>query len=709
MKKSTVLASVFVISAMFTSCGNSSRSLQKKYRFNTNYYLGLQKLEENKISEAESNFTVAAKKGTGYCARYSEVELINIQNQRNRIELWQKHMQRYSDEEALLLACRDFFSCGEFSKVVSCTENIDLASADNELASLRLKSMSKKNDSRYRNEVYAWFTERPLSSEHYSFYKVRESDFSSQVETVEEDVEIPLIDEAVVPERMDFQTQVINFRVMVYRGIYQQAFSAAQELLMLGATEILPTLLYSDFGKAFYYGSKDYIKNASTLDTMITNTERKEELFYLNFYAGRLYDREGQFVSRAENRYLAAMENSCDEGKYDNALWYLLRLKLKKNTDRGVDALIQNCTLWHNPNYFDDILDLISNLLLTEGKWNEFYRVYKALDGNASDYMVSRFAYIYGRLLQEKLASPSSDGTKDSETLEREAFERALRSGSDYYYQILSMRQLSLSQEDTERELCRTVLNEAGEIDAEAETLLSGYAAFGFPEKIYPEFVKLSRRGSRISTDVMLSLSSFLKDCGERKNEFYAQSLRIASRAVRGADRFVSKKELELFFPRDYRSMIEKRCEKYGIPEKIMYALVRSESFFDSSVESSASAVGLTQLMEATAGDVAKKLKISQYNLKDPETNLEFGSFYMAELTRRLDGKWLPALLSYNTGITRIRKWMQMQKLPMDLFLEIAPYEETREYGRKLLSASCMYGWLYYNESIEDTVDFLLK
>lgn len=729
---------------IFAGCRSTNQTLQKKFKYNTNYFIGLQKLGENDIAQAEKNFSVAAKKGSGYCSRYSKIELIKLKNQRERIERWQDFIQEYQDEEAFLLAARDLFSCGEFSKIIQFTENLDLKNADNELVSLRLKSMHEKNDSRIKEEIFTWFTERDISSEHLIFFRLfnineifadGKTDFSAETEISE--------DGKGIFSGQNFYSKLINFRILVYRRIYTEAFSIAGQILSYadsyteknlsfaeksensGEAENpkIPKLVYSDIGKAFLYANRNYLQNAQVLDKAINaaekSAEKHSELFYLNFYAARLYDTEGEFITRAENRYKSAMKNADalgDNDKFDNALWYFLRLKLKRNTNNGTDAVIENCKIWRNAEYFDDLLDLISNLLLTEGKWNDFYKVYKAIDGFASDYMTARFAYIYARLLQENLASVpyeanSKDSKKHKSEFETEAFRRALNSGGDYYYQILSINQLGLSERETEKQLCKTVLHKKGtEIDTEAEILLSGYAAFGFPEKIYPEFLKLTSNGSNLSMDSMISLSSFLKDCGEKKNEFYPQSLRIASKALKGADRKINRDELKLFFPKDYSSLIEENCEKYQIPHEIMYALVRSESFFDSTIKSSADAAGLTQLMMPTANDVARKLKTSDFDLNNPETNIEFGSFYVSELYGRLNKKWLPALLSYNTGITRIRRWLQQQnRLPMDLFLEIAPYAETREYGRKLLSASCMYAWIYKTGTINETVELLFE
>ena len=71
----------------------------------------------------------------------------------------------------------------------------------------------------------------------------------------------------------------------------------------------------------------------------------------------------------------------------------------------------------------------------------------------------------------------------------------------------------------------------------------------------------------------------------------------------------------------------------------------------------------------------------------------------------------------YNAGITRVRRWIKSSKvvynnrtyLPQDLFLETIPYDETREYGRKLVGATVMYGWLYYDKSIREVVKEIVK
>ena len=145
--------------------------------------------------------------------------------------------------------------------------------------------------------------------------------------------------------------------------------------------------------------------------------------------------------------------------------------------------------------------------------------------------------------------------------------------------------------------------------------------------------------------------------------------------------------------------------------------MVRSESFFDPDIQSSAGAIGLTQLMEFTGSDIARKLKVQNYELTDPETNLHFGIYYLSELIRRCDGSLLQGFFSYNAGITRVRRWVQSsmiefgkkEKMPVDLFLETVPYAETREYGRKLAGAAAMYAYLYNDDSDQAFNDIIEK
>lgn len=685
--KFCIITLLIAFSAVFSGCGQSLNSnfynvpAKDKY-----YFLALKKQQEGNNFEAKRLFSVSAKKSSPYIARLSAEKLTEIGNVRERLEACENLIKKYSDEDALLIAVKQLFAEEEFTKIVVLTNNINYETSENSLIYLRFAAMLKNNAPRLYNDVFEWFTKRPVSSEHYKFF----CDISKNDEFLKN------------PE----QAQIIDLRSEVFKRNYKIAFEKFQNL-----KENLPLMpqIISDAGKICLYGSDSYLQNAKFFDGITEKVSGSDAEFYSNFYAARLYEKI-EYLTYATNRYKSAMSCAKTEELYDNALWYLLSLNLKKSTSQGIKMIKQYCSTWHNPAYFDDIFDMLSPLMLSEGRWNEFNDLYKAIDGYASDGMTAKFAYIFGRLVQEKLALPAIDDTHQSE--DDAAFTRALTSGNEIYYKTLAISKLGLGGKNAEEIICTTKNDSEIPVDIEAENLLLGYISFGFPEKIYPEWLSLNKRGSRISYETGIKIAKFLENCGNNKNEYYPQALRIAAKVINSADKSVSKEDLKLLYPRDYSKLISEKCKKYNVPEEIMYALVRSESFFDHQIESSAGAVGLTQLMTFTGNDIAHRLKYNEYDLKNPDDNLEFGTWYLNNLAERLEKRWLSAFFSYNAGITRVRRWMNsskiefnnIKKLPDDLFLETIPYEETREYGRKLVGAAAMYAWLYYDKEISEEI-----
>ena len=90
--------------------------------------------------------------------------------------------------------------------------------------------------------------------------------------------------------------------------------------------------------------------------------------------------------------------------------------------------------------------------------------------------------------------------------------------------------------------------------------------------------------------------------------------------------------------------------------------------------------------------------------LEEPGVNIRLGAVYLRYLMDRTESP-LVALLAYNGGIGRVRRWRTAEaRLPVDLFLETIEYPETREYGRKVLAAAAAYGYLYYAMTMEEVI-----
>jgi soluble lytic murein transglycosylase len=169
---------------------------------------------------------------------------------------------------------------------------------------------------------------------------------------------------------------------------------------------------------------------------------------------------------------------------------------------------------------------------------------------------------------------------------------------------------------------------------------------------------------------------------------------------------------MRLLYPQAFGAEIADAAARWGVSEELLFGLIRTESVFIPDIVSRAGAVGLAQLMRPTAEDVVARIKgkielkyiDGAVDLTDPFTNVHLGGWYFANLEERLESPLL-ALFSYNGGITRVRRWRAAEPaLPEDLFLETVPIAETRDYGRKVLAAAAVYGYLYRGKPLSGIV-----
>ncbi len=717
------LASFLLLSAVSCKAPPQSEG-QKKFGDDADYFIGLRFLQEGNENAAREKFKYCIKKGTPAVAQKSAEALCTIGNIQEKNAAAESLLHLFPGDDSVLIAARQFASSGEVNKLIYYTSDLDFSTAKNEVIRLRIEAMGRRGDSAYEAEVYRWFTECPISTEHYQFYRdyYRHPDFEGAYENPESEEAKSL---NYTPQQF-----AINYRIESYKRNYSYTTKCAATLsgYFLDGTLSPAPQLVSDLGKNTLYGTMDFTRNAAWFSQMAETFAGTPAEFYFWFYAGRFYEKAGMYFKQSRKCFEAAMASACSPSQKDNALWYLLNTSLNFSVDSIIDSIGEYSREWTDSEYFEDFFEQLVTALLAAGRWNEFGRIYKAVDEYASDFTTAQFAYIYGRLIQEGLA----DGTEaDAEA----AFKRACHGGSSVYYKTLAAYRLGLGKDPVELQkiLCEPTSarsqNQPGSTDPKTsadaadpalENLLLGYAYFGFPELIYPEWQKT--QGQKISTETNFYLADFLAKCAEATGEkedsnYYVQSLRIAARAQRNATRRITREQLALVYPNYYKDYVSKYCQEYKISEAKMFALIRSESFFDAEVMSSAGAVGLTQLMEFTGSDIARRFKMPDYSLTDPETNIRFGTYYLASLISRCEDSPLLGFFSYNAGITRVRRWLQSsliefgkkRNMPLDLFLETVPFAETREYGRKLISATIAYDWLAAPTRFDQTVESLLK
>ena len=153
-----------------------------------------------------------------------------------------------------------------------------------------------------------------------------------------------------------------------------------------------------------------------------------------------------------------------------------------------------------------------------------------------------------------------------------------------------------------------------------------------------------------------------------------------------------------------------KYINKRKIPEPaFILSIIRQESEFDTSANSSAGARGLMQLMTYTAKTVAKQAKMpySKSRLtQDPEYNINLGSHYIAGLLLEYDGAYPFAIAAYNAGPARVKYWKQINKNPqkgqIDYvdWIELIKFKETRNYVQRVLENYNVYRYILEQKPI---------
>ncbi len=155
--------------------------------------------------------------------------------------------------------------------------------------------------------------------------------------------------------------------------------------------------------------------------------------------------------------------------------------------------------------------------------------------------------------------------------------------------------------------------------------------------------------------------------------------------------------DLQIRFPLAFHTEVENASKITNIEPPLLFAIARQESAFASDAKSSAGAMGLMQLMPATARQTARSIgvKYNYWSLIDPEHNIQLGSTYLNQLLGQFDGNRVLAAAAYNAGPHRVKQWLKKNQtqVPYDIWIETIPFRETRKYVKNVLSYSVIYGY----------------
>lgn len=177
-----------------------------------------------------------------------------------------------------------------------------------------------------------------------------------------------------------------------------------------------------------------------------------------------------------------------------------------------------------------------------------------------------------------------------------------------------------------------------------------------------------------------------------------AQRNGIYDRAINTADKTRNEHDYSLRYLAPYDSDVRPAARNQSLDEGWVYGLMRQESRFITSAKSNVGASGLMQLMPATARWVARKIGLTNFTqsqVHDTNTNVLLGTSYMRMVMESLDNHPVLASAAYNAGPGRARKWKADQPLEGAIYAETIPFNETRDYVKKVMSNAVYYSVLF--------------
>jgi soluble lytic murein transglycosylase len=152
----------------------------------------------------------------------------------------------------------------------------------------------------------------------------------------------------------------------------------------------------------------------------------------------------------------------------------------------------------------------------------------------------------------------------------------------------------------------------------------------------------------------------------------------------------------ELTLPLQHEDIIRQQAGEKGVDAALIAAVIDTESKFSDAAQSSAGARGLMQITPEAAKDIARHSGATNFHtsdLSDPEINIKYGTYLLAERIESYDGNVAAALASYNAGPGPVERWGGSE-----LTVDDITYPETRAYVELVLERQKQYREKYASE-----------
>lgn len=427
-----------------------------------------------------------------------------------------------------------------------------------------------------------------------------------------------------------------------------------------------------------------------------------------------------------------ALEYGGKSKDLDRVIWYYLSaLYQNGNIEFFITQATRLSDLWHDPYYFRGLFQTVLNDLVSKEYFHYIYQIYRKGLREFADATTSvHYAWVLARAtFHDLLLLPKN---VDKKMLYNSFLTDALSVPWTYSsimaYSLLDEVPPFFKARDIITLEVNGKVTNANHLPADRDNAL--YTAFseralgpgmvsddvyalGFLYYNLPQYeaiysiitTKLKAMRRRLSTNALRLLGREF----DRMN-LPADSINMMIVTTRREDFEPTKADYMALYPRGYKNILEDVAKNYNIPPHILYGLVWNESLFQNSVVSRAKAVGLGQLMEPTAKEMARLIGMTKFDLTVPADNLLLTAVYFDWLRKRFNQNLLYVLMSYNAGMGHVRRWATTwDNYPPELFVEASPFGDTRGYVRDITADSAIYGYLYFDIPPSQTIKMIFN
>lgn len=399
--------------------------------------------------------------------------------------------------------------------------------------------------------------------------------------------------------------------------------------------------------------------------------------------------------SLADDALFFAADVHLRRGQRDQAMERLIDVVDKyPDGDFAADALFKLFWVARSENRLDEALEFLSEI---EGRW-----------ARADDsYEVERARYWRGRVLEVQEKQADALALYESIAAEHPAT----------YYGLLSRERVLVMDQARGEKLNSEV--SAALVAADPFPIYAGplggdpqFASavellrMGFGELVPMEILSIDR--STLPGDSLRLMVLILSMSGQERSAHGMARLWLR-RDLSGPITSERRAIWEIAYPNSFRELIVSHSKTADeLDPDLLQALMREESALDPKALSWAGALGLCQLMPATAAGVAMQLKLKrpqQAQLLEPDLNIQLGARYLSDLVIRQKGIKPFALASYNAGEGAVSRWRR-ENGDEDLaaWVELVPLQETRGYVKRVLRSYNTYKLLYAPGQLAKTV-----